>query len=282
MFVRKHTVVTNITNIDSEPSTPSSRIRVVSKQNNTPIPRITAAHNSQQYAHIMSSTSTTSSPVSLSAAPPQHPTNQPPPPPPPTNAAAVATAAAAAGGQQPRFKTANRPSAKPPSAAAAAATSAAAALGREQIFHLLPVVRNFDAVHSAYVRSSRTGHHLLCLADGSDQLFLHETPEYGNKSNRPAASRQRTPPPTDAQQTAEIRHNVRSVSWFRDEGKRVQDMCFDASGSMLLVLCEYSVERTVQSKWAQRSFKIANTKIATNCPHYPWRQRRRCVPEMGD
>lgn len=99
-------------------------------------------------------------------------------------------------------------------------SAAVIALGNEQLFHLRPVVENFAPVRSAYARDS-SGAHLLCLANADDVLFVHRTDAYG---------------PTTAGRRP---HTVRTVRWFCDERKRVQDMCFDASGTMLLVLCEY-------------------------------------------
>lgn len=163
-----------------------------------------------------SSASTTQSTTQCSsvAAPAAHSTLNDSPPPPPTNSTAPPPS------QQQQHKQTPAPPPLNSQQKPSSNSTAAVALGVEQLFHLRAIVQRCSPriCRSAYARDARHGGHLFCLLDTNDQLLLHHSPAYG-----PAQPR-----------------CVRTVHWFREQRKRVQDLCFDGTGAMLLVLCKWN------------------------------------------
>lgn len=98
----------------------------------------------------------------------------------------------------------------PPPASAAAMSS----ISEKNIFHRRPVLRNFNTKRSAFIVDSQ-GRHLLCLAGIDNVLVLHVLDD--NTSNAP---------------------NLKTIYWFHNAARCIQDICFDPSGSMLLILCK--------------------------------------------
>lgn len=113
-------------------------------------------------------------------------------------------------------------------------------LSDKSIFQLRPLLKNFATKKSAFVQDRR-GRKILCLVDVNNRICLHCATGYDDAANNdePKDGTEKESPPRSAQVL------LRSIGWFQTARKRVQDMCFDPSGTMLLVLCKSPSSYTV-------------------------------------
>lgn len=91
-----------------------------------------------------------------------------------------------------------------------------ACLSDKNIFRLKPLIKNFSIKLSAYI-SDPSGIHTICLV-GVDNTILFRT------SKGCEIAKEWIP---------------KSILWFKETNKCIQDVCFDPSGSMLLILCKF-------------------------------------------
>lgn len=84
------------------------------------------------------------------------------------------------------------------------------------LFELKALVKNFRIKKSAFIEDL-TAKQILCLVGESNELLFR-------------CSYKGEDPP---------RVNIKIVSWFKNANKNIQDVCFDPSGAMLLVLCKF-------------------------------------------
>lgn len=123
-------------------------------------------------------------------------------------------------------------------------------LSDKSIFQLRPLLRNFATKKSAFVQDRR-GRNILCLVDGNNRICLHCASDYdgGGDGNSAAEEEEVEEVAGGASEAAAGGDNdkelsrphqvlLRTCSWFQTNRKQVQDMCFDPSGTMLLVLCK--------------------------------------------
>lgn len=117
-------------------------------------------------------------------------------------------------------------------------------LSDKAIFQLRPLLKNFATKKSAFVHQDRTGRNILCLVDDSNRICLHSCTDYGSTTTKAEGSSGGGNGTDDGKKNAELARKqvlLRTVSWFQTSRKQVQDMCFDPSGTMLLVLCKLRI-----------------------------------------
>lgn len=90
-------------------------------------------------------------------------------------------------------------------------------LSDRNIFRLRPVLQKFPTKKSAYIVDA-FGRPTLCLVGQNNTLLFHVVLD-GTNENRTI---------------------LKVVYWFHNAGKSIQDISFDPSGSMLLILCKFS------------------------------------------
>lgn len=90
-------------------------------------------------------------------------------------------------------------------------------LSDRNIFHLRPVLQKFPTKKSAYIVDA-FGRPTLCLVGQNNTLLFHVVLDGANEN----------------------RTILKVVYWFHNAGKCIQDISFDPSGSMLLILCKFS------------------------------------------
>ena len=89
-------------------------------------------------------------------------------------------------------------------------------LSDENVFHIKSMVKNVKVKKSAFIENA-LGMQCLCLVSHNNFIILI----YNNFDVRV---------PCD-------KNSIKTVGWFRNANKIIQDVNFDPSGSMLLVLC---------------------------------------------
>lgn len=88
-------------------------------------------------------------------------------------------------------------------------------LNEINIFDLKPLAKNLQIKTSVYVENNSL-QQIICLVCDNNELIFRSSHRGENPS----------------------RVVIKIVTWFRDANKAIQDVCFDPSGSMLLVLCK--------------------------------------------
>lgn len=83
------------------------------------------------------------------------------------------------------------------------------------IFELRPLITNFNCKLST-ITEYDCHKQLLCLVSEDNDIVLRYTSEGGQEV-------------------------LKLISWFRRTSRVIHDVCFDPSGTWLLVLCEYIV-----------------------------------------
>lgn len=155
-------------------------------------------------------------------------------------------------------------------------------LSDKAIFELRPIVRNCATKKSAFVRD-RDGRNVLCLVDDNNRIILHATLDYGAVVSRTKSSEGSGEQQEEDEQESRGRGRggvqLRTVSCFETDRKRVQDMCFDPSGTMLLVLCKCSLgdegaeggkeegagSKCGEVRWAERGRLVRGVCVLAKC-----------------
>lgn len=83
------------------------------------------------------------------------------------------------------------------------------------IFELKPVINNFKAKKSAFIEDTNSQLKLCLVGQDNELLFRRSHKENFLKLI-----------------------DLKTVLWFKNAKKSIQDLCFDPSGSVLLILCK--------------------------------------------
>lgn len=111
-------------------------------------------------------------------------------------------------------------------------------LREASIFHAKQILKNFNAKKSAFVDNQKNEIQILCLVNDCDEILIHYT--YYDAIS--------------CQQLNEINHprspvNWKLIVWFHNNGKLIQDLCFDPDGTQLLVVCYDNTLHIVPILW---------------------------------
>lgn len=90
-------------------------------------------------------------------------------------------------------------------------------LNNVDIFQLKAIIQNFHSKKSAF--SDNLQRQILCLVAESNLIALRSISKNTDNNCK----------------KGEITFKV--INWFKNSSKSIQDICFDPSGSLLMVLC---------------------------------------------
>lgn len=101
------------------------------------------------------------------------------------------------------------------------------------VFELKSVIKNFKAKKSAFIED--TNNQLkLCLVGEDNELLFRRS----HKENFPKLV------------------DLKTVLWFKNAKKSIQDLCFDPSGSVLLALCKFYFSFCTKHSFITLSFRL--------------------------
>lgn len=130
-------------------------------------------------------------------------------------------------------------------------------LSDANIFHAKQILKNFNAKKSAFIDNQKNEIQILCLVNDSDEILIHymhydaaSCQQQQSRLNVPAAAagqqQQQQPPPNQPRSSA---NNWKLIVWFHNNGKLIQDLCFDPDGAHLLVACYDNTLHIVPILW---------------------------------
>lgn len=112
-------------------------------------------------------------------------------------------------------------------------------LSDASIFHTKQVLKNFNTKKSAFVNNQTNEIQILCLVNDCDEILIHYT-------FYDAASCQQQPGPGQEKRSSDF---WKLIVWFHNNGKLIQDLCFDPEGTKLLVVCYDNTLHIVPILW---------------------------------
>lgn len=125
-------------------------------------------------------------------------------------------------------------------------------LSEAKIFHAKQILKNFNAKKSAFVDNQTNKIQILCLVNNNDEILIHYTyydvasyQDHATTGNRSSI-------------------NWKLIVWFHNNGKLIQDLCFDSGGTQLLVACYDNTLHIVPILW------ILNPNAQKNDGNGPW------------
>lgn len=110
-------------------------------------------------------------------------------------------------------------------------------LSEANIFHAKQILRNFYAKKSAFVDNQSNKVQILCLVNSSDEILIHYT--YYDVTTSEGI--------TKLNNRSSV--NWKLIVWFHNNGKLIQDLCFNAVGTQLLVACYDNTLHIVPILW---------------------------------
>lgn len=142
-------------------------------------------------------------------------------------------------------------------------------LSEANIFHAKQILKNFNAKKSAFIDNKKNEIQILCLVNDNDEILIHYMHYDANSCQQQqqqrlheSSSNQQLPFQSNQQRASAT--NWKLIVWFHNNGKLIQDLCFDPDGAHLLVACYDNTLHIVPILW------ILNPNAQSNHDDGPW------------